>query len=99
AELVGRTGRIEDAPLELAEPRIDVDWLERRPGHTPAEIEELEHRRLLARTDVEDASLLAERGQRGARNIADVHVVARLASVSEDPRSLVARERSEEDRH
>ena len=51
---------------------------------------QVDHRRLDAGPDVVDAAVLSERGRRGSRNVADVHVVAGLQPVSEDSRLLAA---------
>ena len=59
---------------------------------------QLGHGRLAARPDVEHPALVSERRDRRAGDVADVHVVARLPAVAEDPRLLAAREGAEKDR-
>ncbi len=47
--------------------------------------------------DVEDAAIVADRRDGHSRDVAHVHVIARLEAVAEDLRLLPARERAEED--
>ena len=66
--------------------------------HAPAGLVELDHRGLAPGADVEDAAVLPGRGQRRARHVAGVDVVARLAAVAEDARRPALGQRAEEDR-
>ena len=59
---------------------------------------QLEHARLAAGADVEDAAAVAGRGEQRVDDVADEDEVARLAAVAEDRRRLPAREALEEDR-
>ena len=67
-------------------------------GHAPAGLVQLDHRGLAPGADVEHAAVLPGRGQRRARHVADVDVVARLPAVAEDARRPAFGQRAEEDR-
>ncbi len=72
--------------------------LERRPRHAPAGLVELDHRGLVPGADVEHAAVLSCRGQRRARHVAGIDVVARLPAVAEDAWRPALGQRAEEDR-
>ena len=88
AELGGRERGVEHAPLELAQPRRRELGRAADSRRRLDRVVQLEHRRLRAGADVEDAAVVVEREQQRAGDVADVHVVARLAAVAEDASEL-----------
>ena len=93
AERASREARVEDAALQLPEPRRVEDGLDLDARRPPADLEELEHRRGDAGPDVEDPGGPLERGDRCRRDVPDVDVVPLLRPVAEDVRCLAAVER------
>src|SRR6266480_1041055 len=76
---------VEDAPLELAEPRGRELGFAPAAGHPLDGLVQLEHRRLDAGADVEHAARVApERREHRPDDVQDVDVVARLAPVTVD---------------
>src|SRR4029450_400123 len=99
AELDGGERGVDDAAPRLARPSGGELCLGLRASPSPAELVQLEPGGLDAGADVEDPTRPADGGERGARHVADVDVVARLEPVAEDPATLACREPPEEDRH
>src|SRR5690242_9862132 len=78
AELARRERRIEDAALQLSEPRGCERRLPVDAARRADRVEQSDDRRLDACADVEDAAVAFEREEHRARYVADVDVIARL---------------------
>src|SRR5207244_8650090 len=87
AELPLGPADVEEAALELAEPRRRVLGLLVGAGHPRDPLVELDDRGLEAGADVEDAAaVVSGRGERRADDVGDEDVVAGLRPVAEDAR-------------
>jgi hypothetical protein len=88
---------VEHAPSDLAQPRGVEHRLDVHPRDPHARLEELEDGCRHAGAHVEDARGPLECGERGPGHVPDEDVVALLAPVSVDVRSLSRGETAEED--
>src|SRR5262245_58848080 len=95
-ELALRARDVENASLQLAEPRLGVLGLQVGASDAPAQFVQLNYRGLDPAPDVEDPSF-AGRRERGSGDVADVDVVPSLEPVAEDSRALPSCKPPEED--